>query len=382
MAQHPLIALSGGLLPGRTEVAQVRPGRRHRRGVVGDEHVDHAVADLHRHRPHVAGRDHAEAAALDHRRAAHAEAAALGRDDDVTRRGQGGVAREAVAGDDGDQRDLPVQLGDQPERGHVELGDRGGVGVTRAAAPALGEDHHGQLLAAGQLEQAVGLAVVLDALGAGQDGVVVGHHRDRPAADRRGAHHQAVSRGPLDQVAERAAAALGGDGERPVLHEGPVVDQVSDVLPGGAAAAGVPPRGRVLPVGVRAHVVPLDRLVQIRADVVEVGRGRPGALRPVVVARVDGGEQGPGRDRLPDLHGHARDHAGAGGCDDVLHLHGLQHEKLPARRDRLAGPGRDGHDRPVQRRADRGLVPRRSAAPAPGDALAGATVPSGDSRPR
>ena len=102
--------------------------------------------------------------------------------------------------------------------------------------------------------------------------------------------------------------------------------------------------------------MPLDRLIQIGADLVEVDGGGPGAARLVLVTRFDGGEQGPGRHRLPDLHGHARDHAGARGRDDVLHLHGLQHEKLPPRRDRLAGPGRDGDDRPGQRRAHGGPV--------------------------
>ena len=135
LAQHPLIRVSrpgpGPARAGRpgprdgtgrsADVAQVRAGRRDRGGVVGDENVDHAVGHLHRHRPHVARRDRAEAAAPDHRGAAHAEAAALGRDDDVARRGQRGVTGETVAGDDGDQRYLPAQLGEQPERGHVEL---------------------------------------------------------------------------------------------------------------------------------------------------------------------------------------------------------------------------------------------------------------------
>ncbi|HLN71618.1 MAG TPA: hypothetical protein VK280_30650, partial [Streptosporangiaceae bacterium] len=43
-------------------------------------------------------------------------------------------------------------------------GHGGGVGVARAPAAALGEHDDGQPLAAGQLEQPVGLAVVLDIL--------------------------------------------------------------------------------------------------------------------------------------------------------------------------------------------------------------------------
>ena len=44
------------------------------RALVGDEDVDHPVGRLHVHRPDLLRRVHAEAAALDHRRAAHAEA--------------------------------------------------------------------------------------------------------------------------------------------------------------------------------------------------------------------------------------------------------------------------------------------------------------------
>src|ERR671927_410061 len=52
-------------------------------GVVGDADVDDAVGVLDVDRPDLLGGDDAEPAALDHRRAAHADVGVLGGDDDV-----------------------------------------------------------------------------------------------------------------------------------------------------------------------------------------------------------------------------------------------------------------------------------------------------------
>jgi hypothetical protein len=67
--------------------------------------------------------------------------------------------------------------GEQLEGPGVESGHDRHVGVSRPAAAALGEQHHRQAHALGQLEHAVLLGVVAVALGTGQHGVVVGHHR-------------------------------------------------------------------------------------------------------------------------------------------------------------------------------------------------------------
>ena len=72
--------------------------------------------------------------------------------------------------------------------GHaVEAGDAGRVGVARTPAAAFGEEDDRQAQALGELEQAVLLAVVLEALRAGQHGVVVRQH----GALRRGARRTA-----------------------------------------------------------------------------------------------------------------------------------------------------------------------------------------------
>ena len=92
--------------------------------------------------PDLLGPVGAEAPALDHGRAAHADRRALGGDDDVAAAEQGGVAGEAPARGDPDQRHQAAQAAEQGERLGVEPGDDGVVGVARPAAPALGEQHH------------------------------------------------------------------------------------------------------------------------------------------------------------------------------------------------------------------------------------------------
>ena len=113
------------------EVRQVLLRRRHRFGFVLDGDVDDAVRHLHRHRSDVLGLVHAEAAAFDHRRTTHADVRVGGGDHDVAATEQRGVAREAAARVDADQRHEPAQRTPQRERHAVEAGDAGAVGVTR-----------------------------------------------------------------------------------------------------------------------------------------------------------------------------------------------------------------------------------------------------------
>ena len=83
-----------------------------------------------------------------------------------------------------DERDEPRQPAEEVEGEAVEPGHADAVGVAGPAAAALGEEHDRQPLALGHLEQPVLLAVVLQALGAGEDRVVVGHHHHAAARRR------------------------------------------------------------------------------------------------------------------------------------------------------------------------------------------------------
>ena len=91
-----------------------------------------------------------------------------------------------------DQRHEPGEAAEQVEGQAVEAGHAGAVGVAGPAAAALGEEHDGQPLALGHLEEPVLLAVVLQALGAGQHRVVVGHHHDGLPGDRADAADQPI----------------------------------------------------------------------------------------------------------------------------------------------------------------------------------------------
>ena len=88
---------------------------------------------------------------------------------------------------------------------------------------------------------------------------------------RGGAADQAVGRGAGDQLLELAAAALGGDREAPVLDEAARVDEVGDVLAGGAAAARVAPVDRVGPRRVLGQGAPAKDLGQVLPPAV-IGR--------------------------------------------------------------------------------------------------------------
>ena len=131
----------------------------------------------------------------------------------------------------------------------------GRVGVAGPAAAALGEEDDRQPHALGELEHAVLLAVVLQALRAGEHGVVVRHARRSARARRRTASpltRPMPATRPSAGVraissSQRAAAALRGDRERAVLDERARVAEVVDVLARGALARRAPARDRVGP---------------------------------------------------------------------------------------------------------------------------------------
>ncbi len=266
-----------GCLPGferALEIRQVLLGERDGVRLVAGDQADDAVVPLHVDRPDRLRRVHPQPAALDHGRPAHADVGVGGRDDHVAHPGEGRVAGEAAAGDDRHQRHPPAQRGQHPKGGHVEPGGPADVGVAGPAAAALGKQHHRQAFSGGQLEDAVGLGMVAHALRSGQHGVVVGHDGGLGAPDGGQAGDQAVGRGVGDQVLFGAPAALGGDRQRAVLHEAAGVDQVGDVLPGGAATPRVPLGHRRRAALVAGEQVPVSDLVEVDPRPVEIQRGR------------------------------------------------------------------------------------------------------------
>ena len=158
---------------------------RHRRSLdlVGDQHIDHAVAGLHVARADLLGRDdaEAEAAAFDHRRPVHADIAGACGDDQVATARQRGIAGKAASGRDADQRHLPGQPRKTREGRDEQAGDDGRIGIARPPAAALGEQQHRQPMAQREIEHAIGLLVVAQPLRAGQNGRVVGHDDAAPA---------------------------------------------------------------------------------------------------------------------------------------------------------------------------------------------------------
>ena len=123
-------------------------------------------------------------------------------------------------------------------------------------------------------------------LGAGQHRVVVGQDGGGPAVDRADAGHQAVGRRPGDQVVDDRRRRWAAMASGAVLDQRAGVEQVGDVLPGGAlpgAPAAAPPRSGRARRGPRRAARPP-----------RPGRpGRPGAaLGPLAAARAAAGAAG------------------------------------------------------------------------------------------
>ena len=150
-------------------------------------------------------------------------------------------------------------------------------------AAALGEQHHRQPPALGQLEQAVLLGVVAHPLGAGQHRVVVGHRHAAVAVDLADATHEPVGGGAGDQLLARASPLLGGEQQRPVLDERALVEQVGEVLARRAPPALVALGDRVRPRRVQADLVALAHGAQVRP--LALARGGRGGRRGRRVAR-------------------------------------------------------------------------------------------------
>src|SRR4029453_18807165 len=106
---------------------------------------------------------------------------------------------------------------------------------------ALGEEYDRQVIASGEVEHPVGLAMVLVSLGAGENGVVIRHHAtagsgrsEEVGVDGRHASDEPIGWRALDELRQTAALSLGGDRQCSILDEAAWIAHVVDVLPGRA----------------------------------------------------------------------------------------------------------------------------------------------------
>ena len=236
----------------------------------------------------------------------------------------------------------PLERAEEREGLRVESGHDGHVGVARPAAAALGEQDDRQPEPLHELEEAVLLAVVHLALGAGQDGVVVRQHGAAIAVDATDAGDEAVGGRVGDEVLGAAARPLGGDDEPAVLLEAPGVAQVVDVLPRRPPAGPVAALGGGGTPGVERGGDARPQLGQLGPDTRGGRVGGGGRWRHVDLRRGDADEDVPGLHGIAGAHQDRVDDARRGGLDHVLHLHGLEHDEDGAGGDPVARP----HDHP------------------------------------
>ena len=121
---------------------------------------------------------------------------------------------------DADQGDGAAEGGRNRWKARASKPDTPGASVSPGRPPppsAKSTTGSGPTL--GELEEPVFLAVVLEALGPGQDGVVVGGHHDRPTVDAPDPADQAVGRRAGDEGRRRPGGGAGGDGQGGELHD-------------------------------------------------------------------------------------------------------------------------------------------------------------------
>jgi hypothetical protein len=219
--------------------------------------------------------DVAEPAARDHRRPAHADRCVRGGHDQVGGPRDDGVTCEAASLHDRDPRHQARQRSPQLERARLQRGHRRVIGVARPAAATFGEEDGRQSHPLDQFEQPVLLAVAEIALGACEDGVVVGQHgrgaavTEVLAVDAGGACHQTVGGRAGDQIVEVAAEPLGGDREPAVLDERPGIDEIVDVLAGGAPVRRASALDRIRPCGVLGQRAPAKQFGMVVSHAAE-----------------------------------------------------------------------------------------------------------------
>ena len=194
---------------------------------------------------------------------------------------------------------------------------------------------------------------------AGQHGVVVGNHHAAGGIRAEffrvhggDAGDQAVGRGVADEVVDRAAAALGGDGERAVFDERTFIDELGDVLARCALVglAAALDRGRA--VFIQRDGVALDQFGQIGTDVIEIDVFFLGHVMGVDLGRLQIEDRLVLHQRHAGFRRDLRHPAAMRRGHQMLHLHGFQHGDLLAGADEVPLPDVDSHDRALQRRGN------------------------------
>ena len=258
---------------------------------------------------------------------------------------------------------MPIER-DQPAEPCEASGTRGmsrpetaePVGVTRTPSTSFGEEDDGQPPTFGQLEQAVLLLVAQEALRTGEHGVVVRHRHHGTTVHRADAADEPVGRRPLDELLERAAPALRGDDERPVLHERSLVDADRRRSP---ARSADPRRDAERPrrCADRHECARGGRDTAARsARAAAASAAAASSSAPTVADRACGGSERQQRLPLPDCrsdrHHHLLHDTAALGGDDVLHLHRLEDCDLLSWSHDITGAYVDRDDRPLYRGRD------------------------------
>ncbi len=159
----------------------------------------------------------------------------------------------------------------------VELDEAAVVVIAGPATAPFRKQHQRHAPVLGDIEDLVGLPVVVNALCSGEDGVVVGHHGDAGgggvehvpvhAAD---AGDEAIGRAAGQQIVESPPMTLRRDDQGAVLDERARVDQVIDILARGPMVGLVAALDGIRPVVVARQGPTLQHLGQIRANGIEV----------------------------------------------------------------------------------------------------------------
>ncbi len=245
---------------------------------------------------------------------------------------------------------FPLERAEQREGLGVEPGHDGHVRVAGAATAAFGEEDDREAQAFHELEEAVLLAMVHLALGAGQDGIIVredGAARpfsvEEVSVDPADAGDETVGRRVGDEVVGGPARPLGRDDEAAVLLEAVRVAQILDVLSCRPSPTRVPALGRRRPAVVERGRDALPQLGQLGTYDAPGRWGRPRRRRrrrrrPRRRSRrlVDPHEHVPGLHRVAGRDSDRVHRPGRRCLEDVLHLHGLDHEEDGTGRDHIA----------------------------------------------
>jgi hypothetical protein len=334
--------------------------------LIPDEDVDDAVRRLERNRADLLGRVDAQSAPLDHGGATHADARVLRRDDHVAAAEQRRVPGEAAAGHDADERNKAGEARELAEGRHVESGQPKSVGIARASAPTLGEEHYREPPFRGKLEHPILLLVVHLALGAGHDRVIVGDHHaarrsgaEQPRVHGPDAGHDSVRRRHVDELCHAVLAPPGRDRERPVFDEAVRVAELRDVLARGPLARLAPPRHGGRTALVQPDRMALDDLREVRPDRVGIAILAADICIRFNLGRLDEKDRRASHQGLA-LVRRQRAHCPAGfGSHEVLHLHGFQHSELLARPHEIPLGHGDRHEGRLHGRLDRNGPARR-----------------------